>query len=417
VYFHQLGVGRDAHQFLDEALEAASRGVVSVLLDGNVPWGDSWSGTVDDRERIDAQMSDLRRAVAVLKAVPGVDPKRLAFVGHDYGAMFGALLSAEDTPVSAFVLMAAAPEFGDWLSSFNRDPDAKIAYPAILGDRSPTRALAQRPSVPRLLQFAQKDDWVPTARADLLTAAAPLAEVRTIDSSHNQIFVDGKDARQSWLYGRWGLRPPGPDLVPTIEVHGKAGNYRLGTTELTQGQWKAVTGTNQSWFSKKSTEFDQHPVEMVNWYQAVAFCNQLSAQEGLPAAYLIGQTVTLVPGSRGWRLPTSAEWEWAAQGGALSHHTDYAGSNNLDEVGWTWDNAAETTHPVAQKKPNELGFYDMSGNVREWCWDIGMDETSRVYRGGGFISGSRFLRIGFVDDFLATYLNNDNGLRIARTVD
>lgn len=98
--------------------------------------------------------------------------------------------------------------------------------------------------------------------------------------------------------------------------------------------------------------FEQHPAMRLSWFAAQAYCRWLRQQTGLP-----------------YRLPTEAEWEWAARGGLASRGCYYAGSNQIDSVAWYWDNAGKTNHPVAQKQPNELGCYDLSGNVWEWCSD------------------------------------------------
>jgi formylglycine-generating enzyme required for sulfatase activity len=144
----------------------------------------------------------------------------------------------------------------------------------------------------------------------------------------------------------------------------------------------------------------------VSWQEAVEYCNKRSVKEGLTPAYSgSGNEIRCNLSASGYRLPTEAEWEWAARGGGKDPlEYTYSGSNSADAVAWYDGNSGNTTHPVGAKRPNSLGLYDMSGNVWEWCWDwfgsySGNAQTDptgvasgsyRVLRGGGwyFSAGS-----------------------------
>ncbi|MDE6051394.1 MAG: formylglycine-generating enzyme family protein, partial [Paramuribaculum sp.] len=125
--------------------------------------------------------------------------------------------------------------------------------------------------------------------------------------------------------------------------------FQIGKTEVTQELWEAVMGTNPSNFTGEANL----PVEKVSWTDCNTFITKLNELTG-----------------KNFRLPTEAEWEYAARGGNKSLGYTYSGSNTLDDVAWYKDNSDSKTHPVAQMQPNELGIYDMSGNVWEWISDI-----------------------------------------------
>ena len=182
--------------------------------------------------------------------------------------------------------------------------------------------------------------------------------------------------------------------------------FMIGKYQVTQAQWKAIMGNNPSAFIG-----DNLPVEKVSWNDVQEFIVKLNAQTG-----------------KRYRLPTEAEWEFAASGGNMNRNYKYSGSNNPDEVAWYKENSGNRTHPVGTKSSNELGIYDMSGNVSEWCssW-YGSYRTKapinrtpspgsyRVYRGGYWGTVDFGVRVSTCGGANPDYRDGILGFRLARS--
>ena len=186
--------------------------------------------------------------------------------------------------------------------------------------------------------------------------------------------------------------------------------FEIGTYEVTQDLWRAVMGKNPSAFAN----CPRCPAETVSWDDGQAFLARLNS------------------GGARYRLPSEAEWEYASRGGALSQGYQYAGSDDWAEVAWYHENAENRTHAVGQKKPNELGLFDMSGNVREWvqdCWHgsyVGApadgraweedDCVRRVIRSGSWYGKPRYIRSANRLWYTTDFRNNNLGFRLARSL-
>jgi len=234
---------------------------------------------------------------------------------------------------------------------------------------------------------------------------------QTVNSSQNLTFtVDGVSFTMIYVPGgtftMGATSEQGSDVdddeKPTHSV--TLSGYHIGQTEVTQALWTAVMGSNPSRFKG-----DQRPVERVSWNDCQTFISRLNAKTG-----------------KNFRLPTEAEWEYAARGGH-SGGSKYAGSDNISNVAWYDDNSGGETHNVATKSPNGLGIYDMSGNVWEWCQDWYGEYSSssqtnpkgpsfgdfRVDRGGGWYFNAGFCRVSFRGSSPPSYSSNYLGLRLA----
>jgi sulfatase modifying factor 1 len=181
-------------------------------------------------------------------------------------------------------------------------------------------------------------------------------------------------------------------------------SYYIGKYLVTQEQWEAVMGNNPS-----EIKGARHPVECVNWDDIQVFLERLNTQTGMK-----------------YRLPTEAEWEYAARGGKYSQGFKYSGGDDLEKVAWFDKNSGQTTHEAGLKQPNELGLYDMSGNVWEWCNDWygsyfsdpqtnpkgSANGTSRVLRGGCWGYNAGYCRVSNRNCDTPVGRNYDVGFRL-----
>ena len=240
--------------------------------------------------------------------------------------------------------------------------------------------------------------------------------------------------------------------------------FYIGKSEVSQKEWAEVMGVNPA-----HAKGDDLPVEMVSWYDCIEYCNKRSEKEGLTPYYQIDKTKkdpnnlkdpnfegefgtekwlgATVKDANGCQLTTEAEWEYAAAGGVSGHGFLYSGSNSVDEVAWYYQNSGDAklppkwhrhilegnhdrTHAIGTKMPNELGIYDMSGNVREWCWDWygelkniegqvdprgSQSGSFHVWKGGCWMASDFCCAISFRgSNNPSNYRSDDQGLRVCR---
>ena len=280
------------------------------------------------------------------------------------------------------------------------------------------------------------------------------------------------------LYARWIQSEKGQHLAEggSCTLNGKAvtlSSFWISPYEVTQEEFVSVMTGNKNGIEANPSYFqgdtkppaegevqERRPVERVSWYDAIVYCNLLSIKEGLTPCYAIKSStdpalwgtsptstsaedyadwngVTCNFNANGYRLPTEAEWEYAARGGQPgltdnSWEYEYSGSNTPDDVAWYDDNSDKKTHEVGKKQANSLGLYDMSGNVWEWCWDrygsssgypsgtedpAGPDAGSyRVRRGGGWSGSASYCTVSNRYNYGSPYYRgNGYGFRLVRS--
>ena len=310
------------------------------------------------------------------------------------------------------------------------DGDRNVIRNAVIETGAQPQAQQQQPQA----QPQQPARQQPAPAPQPTPAPAPVQPAATPQNSvsGNMVRINGGTFQMGSDNGDYNEKP-----VHTVT----ASSFYMGKYEVTQREWYDVMGTtvrqqrdkvNSSW--PISGEGDNYPMKYVSWYEAIEYCNRRSQREGLTPAYTIGgsgnsRTATWNRNANGYRLPTEAEWEYAAKGGNGSPgNYTYSGSNNADEVAWYNNNGGSTSKVVGTKKPNGLGLYDMSGNVHEWCWDWWGNYSSsaqtdptgaspesgrRVLRGGGSSNSAKDVRSAY-RTYVPPYDGGGFGFRLAR---
>lgn len=236
----------------------------------------------------------------------------------------------------------------------------------------------------------------------------------------NMVLVEGGTFQMGGRDDNWGDNKPVHDVM--------VGSFYMCKYPVTQAEYKAIMGKNPSRYKENSA-----PVDGINWYEAVEYCNKRSEREGLTPCYTIdGTNVTCDWKANGYRLPTEAEWEYAARGGKHNSPYRHSGGDDIYEVAWHIFNGGSRIHKVGQKKANALGIHDMNGNVWEWCWDW-YDENyyedltlieplgpasgdSRVCRGGSWYNNDDICQCAYRGSNYPTYWSAGVGFRVVRSV-
>ncbi len=263
--------------------------------------------------------------------------------------------------------------------------------------------------------------------------------------SINETYTINVNLPQDFVYVQGGSFIMGDNYGNSISYFHEVqvASFMISKYELSQNDWQMIMGSNPSVNQSDTNK----PVENVSFYDAMVYCNKRSIQEGLDPCYSLNGSTSpdqwgAIPinfneewdriqcnwSANGYRLPSEAEWEYAARGGIYTHGYIYSGSFSLEMVGWYNQNSNDTIQLPAQLAANELGLFDMSGNVNEWCWDwhdsypltkvyypVGpLFGSCRVYRGGDIYQNLYHCMVGSRFNDYPNMKSNRTGLRLAR---